>query len=186
MQKRYTRIYNVGTQKLSSPKHSYCRWYKSKSWLAENDQQLSCGSSLGGLRDTPNWHCSLRRTSMYPSTRIYDDSTQKISSSKHPYCRWLNLKMQPLRKRPSAIVPERSRCLKIPHLALFVSKQRFTRINCVVPKYWSVLHIHIVDDISWCHGISENYQQQFVRTTPMSITTFCINLIRYLKQPFRT
>ena len=45
-------------------------------------------------------------------TWVYNDGTQILSSHKYSYCMWCKLIPWPLRKRSSAIVPQRSRGLR--------------------------------------------------------------------------
>ena len=108
--------------------HYFCMWNVELviHGLSERGHKPSCRSGVEGLRDTPSWHSSRPRLTIYPSI---NGGIQILSSPKHSYCNY-KLKPWPRKKLPSAIVPHWSRVSRSdPNLSLFTSH------NSDMPEY---------------------------------------------------
>ena len=129
-QRRYNRVYNGGSQILSSSKHSYsyCRWYKLRPWPLRKRPSAIVPQRSRGSQGYPQ--LGIVHVSKQRYTRVYNDVTQILSSLKHSYLRWYNLRPWPLRKLPSAIGPQRCRESK-----RYLNLALCTSHNADIPEY---------------------------------------------------
>ena len=94
-------LYNAGTPILSSPNHSHCRWYKSRSWALRKRASAILPQQSGGSQRYTNLALHSYQKSDIPCNKR--GGTTILNIPFHSYCRWYTLRPWALIKRPKVI-----------------------------------------------------------------------------------